>query len=88
MTAADPLRDKAQLRKTLRRARMALPRAYRQQAARAIARHASRLLRRGKHLGAYIAAGSELDRKVLADMAVFDKVAFSSLVAQAKASLA
>ena len=37
MTAADPLRDKAQLRKTLRRARMALPRAYRQQAARAIA---------------------------------------------------
>ena len=61
MTAADPLRDKAQLRKTLRRARMALPRAYRQQAARAIVRHASRLLRRGKHLGAYIAAGSELD---------------------------
>lgn len=33
-------------------------------------------------------AAITLDRKVLADMAVFDKVAFSSLVAQAKASLA
>ena len=33
-------------------------------------------------------AAITLDRKVLADMAVFDKAAFSSLVAQAKASLA
>lgn len=33
-------------------------------------------------------AGIELDRKVLADMAVFDKAGFASLVAQAQAALA
>ena len=33
-------------------------------------------------------ASIELDRKVLADMAVFDKEGFASLVAQAKAALA
>lgn len=33
-------------------------------------------------------ANIEIDRKVLADMAIFDKPAFSSLVEQAKASLA
>ena len=33
-------------------------------------------------------AGVMLDRKVLADMAVFDKAGFASLVAQAKAALA
>ena len=33
-------------------------------------------------------AGVTLDRKVLADMAVFDKAGFASLVAQAKAALA
>ena len=32
-------------------------------------------------------AGVELDRKVLADIAVFDKAAFSQLAAKAKASL-
>jgi len=33
-------------------------------------------------------AGIEIDRKVLADLAVFDKVAFAALADQAKASLA
>lgn len=33
-------------------------------------------------------AGIEVDRKVLADLAVFDKPAFSKIVEQAKASLA
>ena len=32
-------------------------------------------------------AAIEIDRKVLADLAVFDKAAFSQIVAQAKASL-
>ena len=32
-------------------------------------------------------AAIEIDRKVLADMAVFDKAAFAQIVAQAKASL-
>lgn len=32
-------------------------------------------------------AGVELDRKVLADIAVFDKAAFTALAAQAKAAL-
>jgi large subunit ribosomal protein L20 len=32
-------------------------------------------------------AGIELDRKVLADLAVFDKAAFEKIAAQAKASL-
>jgi large subunit ribosomal protein L20 len=32
-------------------------------------------------------AAINLDRKVLSDMAVFDKAAFAQLVAQAKASL-
>jgi large subunit ribosomal protein L20 len=33
-------------------------------------------------------AGIEVDRKVLADLAVFDKPAFAKFVEQAKASLA
>ena len=33
-------------------------------------------------------AGIEVDRKVLADLAVFDKAAFGRIVEQAKASLA
>ncbi len=33
-------------------------------------------------------AGVEIDRKVLADLAVFDKAAFAALAEQAKASLA
>jgi large subunit ribosomal protein L20 len=33
------------------------------------------------------AAGIEVDRKILADLAVFDAAAFSALVAQAKAAL-
>jgi large subunit ribosomal protein L20 len=32
-------------------------------------------------------AAIEIDRKVLADLAVFDKAAFAQIVAQAKASL-
>jgi len=32
-------------------------------------------------------AGIEVDRKVLADLAVFDKAAFGKIVEQAKASL-
>jgi large subunit ribosomal protein L20 len=32
-------------------------------------------------------AAIEVDRKVLADLAVFDKAAFAALVSQAKASL-
>ncbi|UTH76183.1 5-formyltetrahydrofolate cyclo-ligase [Chromobacterium sp. IIBBL 290-4] len=61
MTAISPIQDKAALRRQLRRARMALPPAYRAAAAHAIARHASRLLKRGKRVGGYLAAGSELD---------------------------
>ncbi len=53
--------DKQALRRQIRRARMALTPAYRRDAAHRIARHASRLLKRGKRLGGYLAAGSELD---------------------------
>ena len=38
-------------------------------------------------IGGLIKAGITLDRKVLADIAVFDKPAFVQIVAQAKASL-
>ncbi|KJH68806.1 5-formyltetrahydrofolate cyclo-ligase [Chromobacterium violaceum] len=61
MTSTSPDIDKPALRRQLRRARMALPPACRAAAARAIARHASRLLKRGKRVGGYLAAGSELD---------------------------
>ncbi len=49
---------------------MALPAAYRAAAMRDIARHASRLLRRGKRIGGYLAAGSELDLFVLLNEAL------------------
>lgn len=38
---------------------------------RAIARHASRLLKRGKRVGAYLAAGSELDLEILMSAALW-----------------
>jgi 5-formyltetrahydrofolate cyclo-ligase len=57
--------DKIALRKAVRRQRMALTPTYRAQAMRAVARHASRLLRRGRRIGGYLAAGSELDVEIL-----------------------
>jgi len=62
--------DKISLRKTIRRQRMALSPAYRAQAMRSTARHASRLLARGKRIGAYLAAGSELDIEILLSTAL------------------
>ncbi|OHX12393.1 5-formyltetrahydrofolate cyclo-ligase [Chromobacterium sphagni] len=63
--------DKPALRRELRRARMALTPAYRAAATQAIARHASRLLRRGKRIGGYLAAGSELDLAALLNAALW-----------------
>lgn len=71
MTSILPLLDKQALRRQIRRARMALPPAVRAEAARAIARHASRLLRRGKRIGGYLAAGSELDLSELLNAALW-----------------
>lgn len=58
---ADPIAAKTALRRELRRRRMSLPQTYRRAAHRAVVRHASRLLARGRRIGAYIATGSELD---------------------------
>ena len=63
--------DKPALRRRIRRARQALSRGYRLDAMRAIARHAARLLKRGKRVGAYLAAGSELDLEVLMSAALW-----------------
>lgn len=63
--------DKPALRRKIRRARQALSASYRLQAMRAIARHASRLLKRGKRVGAYLAAGSELDLEILMSAALW-----------------
>ncbi|MCD5360662.1 5-formyltetrahydrofolate cyclo-ligase [Chromobacterium aquaticum] len=63
--------DKPALRRRIRCARQALSRDYRLDAMRAIARHASRLLKRGKRVGAYLAAGSELDLEVLMSAALW-----------------
>ncbi|OQS41396.1 5-formyltetrahydrofolate cyclo-ligase [Chromobacterium haemolyticum] len=63
--------DKPALRRRIRRARQTLSPGYRLQAMRAIARHASRLLKRGKRVGAYLAAGSELDLEVLMSAALW-----------------
>ncbi|POZ61280.1 5-formyltetrahydrofolate cyclo-ligase [Chromobacterium alticapitis] len=63
--------DKPALRRSIRRARMALSPAYRAAAARAIVRHAARLLRRGKRVGGYLAAGSELDLSELLNEALW-----------------
>ena len=52
--------DKAALRRALRRKRAALPKAQRQAAERAFARHAGRLIKRGQRVALYLAAGSEL----------------------------
>jgi 5-formyltetrahydrofolate cyclo-ligase len=71
MTEISPAIDKQALRRQLRRARMGLPPAYRAAAAHAIARHASRLLGRGKRIGGYLAAGSELDLAELLNAALW-----------------
>jgi 5-formyltetrahydrofolate cyclo-ligase len=63
--------DKHALRRTIRRARMALPKAYRLAAAQAVARHARRFLARGRRIGGYLAAGSELDLEPLMSAALF-----------------
>lgn len=63
--------DKVALRRVIRRARMALPARYRQHAQHQVARHASRLLARGKRIGAYLATGSELDLEPLLSSALF-----------------
>lgn len=53
--------EKTALRRELRRRRKAMTRKERGRLERAVLRHASPLLRRGKRIGAYLAAGSELD---------------------------
>ncbi|WP_215796448.1 5-formyltetrahydrofolate cyclo-ligase [Paludibacterium paludis] len=53
--------DKVRLRRELRRRRKALTRDERRRAETALVRHAMRLVRRNKRIGAYLAAGSELD---------------------------
>ncbi|KMN35322.1 5-formyltetrahydrofolate cyclo-ligase [Chromobacterium sp. LK1] len=63
--------DKPALRRRIRCARQALSHDYRLDAMRAIARHASRLLKRGKRVGAYLAAGSELDLEILMSVALW-----------------
>ncbi len=63
--------NKQLLRRELRRRRMAVSRAERGRAALAVLRHASRLLGRGKRIGGYLAAGSELDLEPLMSAALF-----------------
>ncbi|MXR36384.1 5-formyltetrahydrofolate cyclo-ligase [Craterilacuibacter sinensis] len=63
--------DKQLLRRELRRRRMAVSRVERGRAALAVLRHASRLLGRGKRIGGYLAAGSELDLEPLMSAALF-----------------
>lgn len=63
--------DKQALRRQLRRARMAKPRAERLAAAAALARHGARLAGRGRRIGGYLAAGSEIDLEPLMSAALF-----------------
>ena len=62
---------KQALRRELRRRRMAKSRDARRAAAQALVRHAARLLGRGKRIGGYLAAGSELDLEPLMSAALF-----------------
>ena len=71
MSSPSPVSDKQALRRQVRRARMALTPLQRAAAMRAVVRHASRLLRRGKRIGAYLAAGSELDVALLINTALW-----------------
>ncbi|CUA82033.1 MULTISPECIES: 5-formyltetrahydrofolate cyclo-ligase [Gulbenkiania] len=71
MHDTSPAPDKASLRRTLRRRRMALTAAERRRAALAVARHARRFIGRGRRLGAYLACGSELDLEPLMSEALF-----------------
>lgn len=57
--------NKQQLRRQIRQTRKMLTREEQHAASYAVARHASRLIRRGKRMSAYWAAGSELDLSVL-----------------------
>lgn len=61
--------DKASLRRELRRRRLAVPRAARQQAARRVAQRALLWLQPGLRIGAYQALGSELSLAVLITLA-------------------
>jgi len=63
--------DKFALRRELRRARARLAPGYRHAAARAVARHAARLTGCGRRIGAYLAAGTELDLEPLMSAALF-----------------
>ncbi|SCK12002.1 5-formyltetrahydrofolate cyclo-ligase [Vogesella sp. LIG4] len=65
MTENTTVIDKQALRRQVRRARMSLSPQQRAAAMRLVVRHASRFLRRGKRIGAYLAAGSELDLEEL-----------------------
>jgi 5-formyltetrahydrofolate cyclo-ligase len=56
-----PIDDKQAMRRTIRRARVALSHSTRLRAELQIARFASRFLKRGKRIGGYLASGSELD---------------------------
>ncbi|MDF0604457.1 5-formyltetrahydrofolate cyclo-ligase [Neisseriaceae bacterium TC5R-5] len=64
---------KVQLRREIRRRRQQLTPHYRAQAMRAIARHASAQLRKGRRIGAYLASGSELDLDILLNQALWRK---------------
>lgn len=66
-----PIEDKLALRRAIRRARLALPRAERQRAERRIACLAARFIRRGKRVGGYLASGSELDIEQLLSKALY-----------------
>lgn len=62
--------DKAHLRRELRRRRAALSHTIRRRAEIALAKRASRLIRRGMQIGVYLAAGSELSLSPLINMAL------------------
>lgn len=64
-----PMTDKAELRRQLRRRRMAVPKRLRRLAAYKVARRAAPLLRRGQKLAAYMAVGSELSLQPLITLA-------------------
>ena len=51
-------------------------------------RQRKRQFRHSKFINGLKKASVEIDRKILADIAVFDKVAFTALVEKAKAALA
>jgi len=66
----DLVADKVHLRRSVRNARKLLSHSERQCAERRVAAFASRFIRRGKRIGAYLASGSELDLSPLLNKAL------------------